>query len=111
MAQTPALVVIAALSVLNRQMIASPRSGLPEHGWCKVYEGPEFRHLRYFVAVSEECSFSRAARRLRVAQPSLSAQIRQLEEGLDAKLSRAPQRVHRLLRLEVLCFLMPGRCC
>ena len=49
-------------------------------------EGPEFRHLRYFVAVAEERSFSRAARKLRVAQPSLSTQIRLLEEGLKAKL-------------------------
>ena len=49
-------------------------------------DGPEFRHLRYFIAVAEERSFSRAARRLRVAQPSLSTQIRLLEEGLNAKL-------------------------
>lgn len=49
-------------------------------------EGPEFRHLRYFIAVAEERSFSRAARKLRVAQPSLSNQIRLLEEGLNAKL-------------------------
>jgi DNA-binding transcriptional LysR family regulator len=50
-----------------------------------MYEGPEFRHLRYFVALAEECSFHRAAR-LHVSQSALSMQIRQLEEGLDAKL-------------------------
>jgi DNA-binding transcriptional LysR family regulator len=46
----------------------------------------ELRHLRYFVAVAEEASFTAAARRVHVAQQVLSAQVRQLEGVLGVDL-------------------------
>jgi DNA-binding transcriptional LysR family regulator len=55
---------------------------------------PQLHQLEYFVAVAEDRHFTRAAERLRVAQPSVSAQIRQLERTLGTPLfHRAPGKI------------------
>ncbi|MFC0530265.1 LysR substrate-binding domain-containing protein [Phytohabitans kaempferiae] len=54
------------------------------------------RDLRYFAAVAEELSFTRAAERLFVSQPALSKQIRMLEKQLGAVLFQRDRRTVRL---------------
>src|SRR5215510_494353 len=54
----------------------------------------ELRHLRYFIAVADELSFTRAAALLRVAQSAVSAQIRLLEAAVGVELlERTSRRV------------------
>jgi DNA-binding transcriptional LysR family regulator len=54
----------------------------------------ELRHLRYFAAVAEELSFTKAAQKLRLAQPSLTRQVRNLENEIGVRLlTRANNRV------------------
>ena len=56
----------------------------------------DLRHLRYFQAVAEQLSFSKAATKLRVAQPALSRAVMELESELETELL---QRTRRSVRL------------
>jgi DNA-binding transcriptional LysR family regulator len=56
----------------------------------------ELRYLLYFATVAEQHSFTRAAEKLRIAQPAISQQIRKLEEELEVKLLVRTKRSVRL---------------
>ena len=63
-----------------------------------LYHKPlmELRHLRYFQAVAEELSFTRAAQRLFTVQSTVSAAVRALETDLKTTLfDRSTRRVER----------------
>lgn len=46
----------------------------------------EFRHLKYIAAIAETLNFTRAAERLFLAQPSLSKQIKDIEDGIGIQI-------------------------
>ena len=61
-----------------------------------MMEWLNYHHLRYFWTVAKEGSLARAAERLHVSQPSISEQIRELEEALGEKLFRREGRAKKL---------------
>ena len=69
----------------------------------------EFRILKYIVAVAETSNFTRAAERLFLAQPSLSKQIRDLEEEIKFPIFSEVGTVFALRTLERWSLPMPRR--
>lgn len=56
----------------------------------------ELRHLKYFLSIAREKSFTRASEELFVTQPTLSHQVKQLEEELGCELFDRSSRNVRL---------------
>jgi DNA-binding transcriptional LysR family regulator len=52
----------------------------------------DLRHLRYFQAVAEELSYSKASRRLHIAQPALSRAVQEVEAELGAQVLERNRR-------------------
>jgi LysR family transcriptional regulator, benzoate and cis,cis-muconate-responsive activator of ben and cat genes len=80
------------MNQLQAEPVRPPRAdnaATPAHGL-------ELRHLRYFVAVADAGTFTHAAERLFVAQPTLSQQVRRLEQIIGTRLLH---RQHGGLRL------------
>src|SRR5215204_4443011 len=68
----------------------------------------ELRHLKYFVAVADTLSFTKAAVKLHLAQPSLTRQIQNLEEEIGVQLLNRSKK-HVALTEEGTAFLMDAR--
>jgi len=72
--------------------------GLPPRAAAQAPAGIELRHLRYFVALADAGSFTHAAERMFIAQPTLSQQIRRLEDIVGAPLLQRRREGLRLTK-------------
>ena len=73
--------------------------------------GLELRHLRYLVAVANAGTFTHAAERIFIAQPTLSQQIRRLEEMVGTPLLQRRREGVRLTPAAACCWRSPGPSC
>jgi len=71
----------------------------------------ELRHLRYFVAVADAGSFTHAAERIFIAQPTLSQQIRRLEQIVGTPLLHRRREGLRLTTAGGVLLDAAGACC